>query len=432
MYDYPLKQRTIGRLLADKARPHRRPHLADLWRREIQLCPGARHLQPLRQRICRSRHPQGRPCRDHDAQLSGVHLDDLGTRQARRRHGAAQHRGERRSPALFRHPIGFHASSSSPANGPTAWPRRWRAKTIFVPSSPTAAPGRNSQASASRCVDIKTLAEASPREPDPELVHAGDPQYIMYTSGTTGPSKGVISPHSQAHGVGRSLAQNYGYRSDDVIFTCLPLFHGNALWYSCYAAFWADCTLAVSPRFSASTLLGRDQGGRRDPVQLARRDDQHPPARAGFAAGPRPPRPPGDDRAAVARILSRRFRALRRPGHLALCDDRNLCGDDVLPRRSRGKGRFGRPAARPRRNHDRQRRGRSAADRRSRRDLRAALRARHHHVRLLQDAGGDRARHAQSLASHRRSRPARRGRLSLFRRPQEGGDPPPRREHLGL
>lgn len=103
-------------------------------------------------------------------------------------------------------------------------------------------------------VDIKSLAGAPSREPDPELVHASDPQYIMYTSGTTGPSKGVISPHSQAHGVGRSLARNYGYRGDDVIFTCLPLFHGNALWYSCYAAFWADCTLAVSPRFSASTF----------------------------------------------------------------------------------------------------------------------------------------------------------------------------------
>jgi len=37
-----------------------------------------------------------------------------------------------------------------------------------------------------------------------------------------------------------------------VLYTCLPLFHGNALWYSAYAALWADCALAVSPRFSAS------------------------------------------------------------------------------------------------------------------------------------------------------------------------------------
>jgi carnitine-CoA ligase len=103
-------------------------------------------------------------------------------------------------------------------------------------------------------VDLAGFADASAEEPDPSQVLASDPQYIMYTSGTTGPSKGVISPHSQAHGVGRSLAQNFGYRPDDVVYTCLPLFHGNALWYSCYAAFWADCTLAVSARFSASSF----------------------------------------------------------------------------------------------------------------------------------------------------------------------------------
>src|SRR3954451_2081072 len=104
------------------------------------------------------------------------------------------------------------------------------------------------------CVDLASFERAPADAPDRTAVIASDPQYIMYTSGTTGPSKGVISPHSQAHGVGRSLASNFDYRSDDVIFTCLPLFHGNALWYSCYAALWADCALAVSPRFSASTF----------------------------------------------------------------------------------------------------------------------------------------------------------------------------------
>jgi crotonobetaine/carnitine-CoA ligase len=104
------------------------------------------------------------------------------------------------------------------------------------------------------CVDLASFASAPAEEPDRNAVLASDPQYIMYTSGTTGPSKGVISPHSQAHGVGRSLALNYGYRPDDVLYTCLPLFHGNALWYSCYAALWADCALAVSPRFSASSF----------------------------------------------------------------------------------------------------------------------------------------------------------------------------------
>ena len=222
------------------------------------------------------------------------------------------------------------------------------------------------------CVDLAAFAGAPAEEPDRNAVLASDPQYIMYTSGTTGPSKGVISPHSQAHGVGRSLAQNFGYRPDDVLFTCLPLFHGNALWYSCLCGAVGGLRAGGVAAVFGHELLGRDQGGRRHPVQLARRDDQHPAAGAAVAARPRASRAPGDDRPAVARILSRRFRALRHQGDLALCDDRNLRRDHVHAGGSRSQGRFRRQAARACRTADRQRRRRSAAGRRGRRDLRAA------------------------------------------------------------
>ncbi|ALL79378.1 hypothetical protein AD006_29280 (plasmid) [Pseudonocardia sp. EC080610-09] len=85
-------------------------------------------------------------------------------------------------------------------------------------------------------------------------VAASDPAYIMFTSGTTGPSKGVVSPHSQPIGVGKQVATAYGYRSDDVLYTCLPLFHANALWYTCYAALAADAAVALAARFSARTF----------------------------------------------------------------------------------------------------------------------------------------------------------------------------------
>ena len=88
--------------------------------------------------------------------------------------------------------------------------------------------------------------------PPLDAVAHDDTQLIMYTSGTTGPSKGVMCPHSQGHAVGRAVTIDYGYRSDDVLYTCLPLFHANAIWFSSYAALWADAAVALAPRFSAT------------------------------------------------------------------------------------------------------------------------------------------------------------------------------------
>ena len=90
---------------------------------------------------------------------------------------------------------------------------------------------------------------AEPVEPHPS--GPGDLFAILYTSGTTGPSKGVCCPHAQYFWWGWHTARILGLREDDVLMTTLPLFHTNAL-NTFFQALLHGLTLAVEPRFSAS------------------------------------------------------------------------------------------------------------------------------------------------------------------------------------
>ena len=89
-----------------------------------------------------------------------------------------------------------------------------------------------------------------------------DPFLIMFTSGTTGPSKGSVSPQAYPVTYGLQRAECFGYLETDVLFTCLPLFHGNALIGTCFSALVAGATIALSRRFSVRSFWRevRDSG----------------------------------------------------------------------------------------------------------------------------------------------------------------------------
>jgi len=85
----------------------------------------------------------------------------------------------------------------------------------------------------------------------PAAVQPGDPLAILYTSGTTGPAKGVVCPHAQYYWWGVNSAEVLGVGVDDVLCTTLPLFHINALNTFAQAAI-TGCEVVFESRFSAS------------------------------------------------------------------------------------------------------------------------------------------------------------------------------------
>jgi crotonobetaine/carnitine-CoA ligase len=88
----------------------------------------------------------------------------------------------------------------------------------------------------------------------PHPVVPGDTFAILYTSGTTGLSKGVCCPHAQYFWWAVYTGDLIGVREGDVLMTTLPMFHTNAL-NAFFQALLNGATLVVEPRFSASGFM---------------------------------------------------------------------------------------------------------------------------------------------------------------------------------
>ncbi len=86
------------------------------------------------------------------------------------------------------------------------------------------------------------------------IVNSSDMASILFTSGTTGVSKGVMISHYYWYDIWSQSVKYSQYTEDDVLYTGLPFFHGNAQGITIGPAILADAKAVIVERFSASSL----------------------------------------------------------------------------------------------------------------------------------------------------------------------------------
>lgn len=135
------------------------------------------------------------------------------------------------------------------------------------------------------------LRDGSERDPGIK-VRYDHPHAISFTSGTTGPSKGVLAVNAHVVTFALDWIRYLNFQAHEAIFTPLPLFHAIAAWLGVVPAMLSGARITVSPRFSASTYWDDVRAAEADvahgifsmiPIlmkQPARSDDSKQPARA--------------------------------------------------------------------------------------------------------------------------------------------------------
>jgi crotonobetaine/carnitine-CoA ligase len=127
-------------------------------------------------------------------------------------------------------------------------------QTVFVPGPPL----QPADIPAFKRLQVRhfdeLLQQGTPDDIDVEVTYQ-DTGMIMYTSGTTGPSKGVLMPHGHLYLFGLGMKIHMGLTPEDRYYICMPLFHAQGSLMQTYSTLIAGASAVLVKQFSATNWI---------------------------------------------------------------------------------------------------------------------------------------------------------------------------------
>ncbi|HEX2135400.1 MAG TPA: malonyl-CoA synthase, partial [Microvirga sp.] len=103
-----------------------------------------------------------------------------------------------------------------------------------------------------------SLADAAAAAPDSFMTVERSPDdlaAILYTSGTTGRSKGAMLTHENLTSNAEALREAWRYSSDDVLIHALPIFHTHGLFVATNVTLFSGASMFFLPRFDVDQIF---------------------------------------------------------------------------------------------------------------------------------------------------------------------------------